>query len=281
MTDVAPPRVGFVGKLWKHKWVILATTVLGAGSALIASRWIPETYRSHTLVIVVGQKVPQEYVRPTVTTSFQDRLQAITATILSRTRLEQTIEQFKLYSDERKTQVMEDVIQRMRDDIHVDIAAGDTFTVSYDSPSPYTAQKVAESITSSFIQESLQDRELLAVSTNQFLEGTAEETRHKLEETEKNLAEIAAKNGGRQPSQIPVIQYEALQQTYKSLMVKLEESRIAARLETRQLGDQFKLLEAARVPEAPVSVNRARLNTIGALAGFAVGVFFVGTRRRS
>jgi polysaccharide chain length determinant protein (PEP-CTERM system associated) len=63
--------------------------------------------------------------------------------------------------------------------------------------------------------------------------------------------------------------YSTLQDTYKSLLKKKEESSISANLERRQIGEQFKLLEPARVPERPSSPNRPVIT----LAGTAVGLF--------
>ena len=45
--------------------------------------------------------------------------------------------------------------------------------------------------------------------------------------------------------------YETMQQTYRSLLQKKEESQIAANLEKRQIGEQFKILDPARMPERP------------------------------
>ena len=47
--------------------------------------------------------------------------------------------------------------------------------------------------------------------------------------------------------------YATLQGLYSSLLAKKEESKIAANLERRQIGEQFKLLDPARLPERPIS----------------------------
>ena len=70
--------------------------------------------------------------------------------------------------------------------------------------------------------------------------------------------------------------YETLQELYKSLLAKKEESKIAANLERRQIGEQFKLLDPARIAEKPFSPNRIRLNMIGMAAGLAISLLLVG-----
>ena len=65
--------------------------------------------------------------------------------------------------------------------------------------------------------------------------------------------------------------YETLQQSYRSLLQKKEESQISANLERRQIGEQFKILDPARMPEKPASPDRPRLYLIVILAAIGIG----------
>ena len=69
--------------------------------------------------------------------------------------------------------------------------------------------------------------------------------------------------------------YTTLQSVYTNLLQKREESKVAANLERRQIGEQFKLLDPARVPQRPFSPNRIRINIMGLAAGFALGFALV------
>ena len=66
--------------------------------------------------------------------------------------------------------------------------------------------------------------------------------------------------------------YETQQQTYRGLLQKKEESQISANLEKRQIGEQFKILDPARMPEKPASPDRPRLYLIAALIALAAGL---------
>jgi protein tyrosine kinase modulator len=68
--------------------------------------------------------------------------------------------------------------------------------------------------------------------------------------------------------------YDTLQQTYRGLLAKKQESEIAANLERRQIGAQFKVLDPARLPERPFAPNRSRLYAIGAIGGLGIGLVF-------
>jgi uncharacterized protein involved in exopolysaccharide biosynthesis len=70
--------------------------------------------------------------------------------------------------------------------------------------------------------------------------------------------------------------YTTLQQVYTTLLTKREDSKVAVNLERRQAGEQFRILDAARVPERPFSPNRMRLYLMGAMAGLAIGLGLAG-----
>jgi len=65
--------------------------------------------------------------------------------------------------------------------------------------------------------------------------------------------------------------YKTLESLYGNLNAKKEESRISANLEQRQIGEQFRMLDQARMPERPFSPNRRLLTLYGVAAGLALG----------
>jgi polysaccharide chain length determinant protein (PEP-CTERM system associated) len=65
--------------------------------------------------------------------------------------------------------------------------------------------------------------------------------------------------------------YDTLDKTYSSLLLKSQDAQLAANLEERQVSEVFKIVEGARMPERPTSPDRMRLNLMGALAGLGVG----------
>src|SRR5690348_874919 len=95
--------------LRRRFWLLVVPfAVVSAGTA-IGARRLPDRYRSEAVILVVPQQVPESYVKSTVTTRIEDRLDSIQQQILSRTRLERIIEEMNLYPQERRTGIMEDV----------------------------------------------------------------------------------------------------------------------------------------------------------------------------
>jgi uncharacterized protein involved in exopolysaccharide biosynthesis len=66
--------------------------------------------------------------------------------------------------------------------------------------------------------------------------------------------------------------YKTLQDIYTSLLAKKEDSKLSANLERAQAGEQFKVLDPARVPEQPFSPNRPQILAFGAVIGLALGL---------
>jgi polysaccharide chain length determinant protein (PEP-CTERM system associated) len=192
----------YVKIAWRYRWLILIPFVIAAIGTIAVSRILPDRYRSETLILVVPQRVPEAYVKSTVTARIEDRLQSISQQILSRTRLERIIQDFNLYESERRTGIMEDLVERMRKDIEVQIVKGDAFRVAFTGQDPRTVMRVTERLASLFIDESLRDREVLAEGTNQFLEAQLEDARRQLVDHEKRLEEYRRKYNGQLPTQV-------------------------------------------------------------------------------
>ena len=73
--------------------------------------------------------------------------------------------------------------------------------------------------------------------------------------------------------------YDVLKKTYDSLLSKREESQLAANLERRQIGEQFKLLDTASMPERPFNeMQRLGIMSSGAIAGLVIGLLIVAAR---
>jgi polysaccharide chain length determinant protein (PEP-CTERM system associated) len=187
--------------VWRYKWALFIPAVVIAAATAVVAVLLPDQYRSETLILVVPQRVPESYVRAPVTTKIEDRLRSIQQQILTRTKLEQIVRDQKLYPREVARLPMEDVIERMRRDVRVDIVRGDAFRVSYISDTPRKAMEVAARLSSLFINESLSDRSVFAEQTTDFLQSQLEDARRRLTEQERKVADFQRAHAGELPSE--------------------------------------------------------------------------------
>ena len=242
----------FVRIAWKRRWFIIVPLVVAASTTTVVSMFLPNRYRASTSILVIPQRVPEEFVQSTVTADLSQRINTISQEILSRTRLERIITEFDLYSRERARMIMEDVVERMRQDISLQVSVprrgrdgASSFSIGFESSEPRTAMRVTERLASLFVQENIQDRALLADQTNQFLQGQLDEARRRLKDHEVQLQEFRQRNNGLLPDQV---------QSNLSMM-QASQTQLATTLESINR-DRDRLLALERsVAEAPPTVT--------------------------
>lgn len=177
--------------LLRRRWalclaVFLLVLAIGIAYCLL---W-PRVYEATALVVVQPQKVPGSIVKATVTSKMEERLQIITQQVLSRTRLMEIIDRFKLYPESRQKAVPDDLAERMRKDITIKITRKHYFTVSFIYHEPQSAAAVANALAAFYVDSNLRLREDDAVGTARFLAREMERMRGQLKEWENNLTEF-------------------------------------------------------------------------------------------
>lgn len=192
-----------------RRWWILLTIFVSWAIASAASWAIPAVYRSETLILLEQQKVPEQYVATNVAVDLQERLQSMTQQIMSRTRLQRIIEQFGLYPKDRGRLSADELVDRMRNDIKIDLVQSKdkkeeltAFRIHYSAPSARTAQQVTSQLASLFIDENLQAQQQLSESTTAFLANEMEKARNELAAQEAKVREFKAQYLGQLPSQL-------------------------------------------------------------------------------
>lgn len=69
--------------------------------------------------------------------------------------------------------------------------------------------------------------------------------------------------------------YQNIKDSYNSLLGRKLEAEIAVNMEKKQKGEQFLILDPARLPQKPIEPNEKRLFILTLAAGFAIGFGFV------
>jgi polysaccharide chain length determinant protein (PEP-CTERM system associated) len=70
--------------------------------------------------------------------------------------------------------------------------------------------------------------------------------------------------------------HETALQFYNALLTKMNESSMATALERRQQGEQFSVMDAPNLPDAPTFPNRRMFSVGGLVAGLALGLLIAG-----
>src|SRR5213593_735438 len=195
----------------RRKWLAILAFVFPMSAAASLLAFLPNIYRSTATVLVQRQQVPENFVQSTVTSALETRLHTISQEILSRSRLEALITRFGLYADLRKQVSAEELTERMRADIKLDLKSAEVrgrreatiaFAISYLGSDPQTVAQVTNTLASFYIEENLKVRERQATGTAEFLKVQLEETKKRLDELERQVSEFKRRYLGELPQQM-------------------------------------------------------------------------------
>ena len=167
------PQIGrYVAIASHYRWLLIACAVSCWIVGLAISRVLPAKYQSETVILVEQPKVLTQYVPPNVAIDLQQRLQSLTQQILSRTRLTQIIDRFGLYGKKPGQTVSDGLLQRMRNDITIDLIKSSgqggelsAFKVSYSAPKAALARDVVGQITTLFIDANVHNQQQMSEET--------------------------------------------------------------------------------------------------------------------
>ena len=186
-----------------------AVFILGLITAFV---W-PPTYESSATILIEEQEIPVEMVQTTVTSYAGQRIQVISQRVMTRANLLEIIDKYALYVDERKRETTEEVLDTMRKDIKVDMVQADVmdprsgrpmaatiaFTVGFEGENPVLVQKVANELTTLYLNENLRTRTEKTEETREFIAAEAKRLNTEIQRLDAALSAFKEKNIGLLP----------------------------------------------------------------------------------
>jgi succinoglycan biosynthesis transport protein ExoP len=198
---------------WRQRLTFFLTAVISSIIAVLVAVLLPPTYRSSATILIEQQEIPQDLVRSAISSFADQRIQVISQRVMTTQNLLVLINRYNLYPDLRLTKPREVLMQRMRDDISMKMISADVidprsghptqatiaFSVSYQNHSPELALKVANDLTTLYLNENLTSRTQLAEQTSAFFAEEASSQEAKIVELDKALADFKEKHHDRLP----------------------------------------------------------------------------------
>ena len=256
--EEAPGLYGRLRTLRRHGRFMLAVfggvfLLLMIGTAL----W-PRTYRATATILIEQQEIPQELVRSTITSFADQRVQVISQRVMTGQNLMRIVQAYDLYPTERRTASRERVIERMRDDIRLKLISANeldprsghptqatlAFTLSYDSRVPELALKVANELTSLYLNGNISLRNAAAQQSTSFLAQQADHLKAEIHDISERIAAFKGQHVGSLP-ELAQLNFQILDRT--QLELRDVRNRITA------LDEQRVLLDAQLLQMSPTS----------------------------
>jgi polysaccharide chain length determinant protein (PEP-CTERM system associated) len=253
------------GTIRRRALLVAVPPVLGLFAGLVVSSTIPNFYESQMLIAIIPQRVPDAFVRSTITLRADERLDEISVQVKSRTNLEQMITEMGLYPEERQRMPMEDVVAKMRTDLIVGLEPmrrgprgpepANAFHVRFTYTDPAIAALVTQKVGALYVEQNSKGRGALAQATNAFLESELDQARRRLEAQEAKVEAFRQRHGKELPTHLQT-NMEAARGVQGQVQALIES---IARDRDRKLMLERLYREAAN--EAPVMSARTRVET--------------------
>jgi uncharacterized protein involved in exopolysaccharide biosynthesis len=193
--------------LWERRYYVLFCFLIMFAVGVTAAFVLPRTYRSTATLLVQSQDLPTAIVDSPTNGAVEQRIARIREQVLSRGDLIQLIEQNDLYPDERRTQPLSKIIEKMRHSTSVGALSSDigqqsatqnntiAIAMSFDYPDPAKAQAVLQSFVTKFLNMDSADVEDQASLTVRFLEDQANKLQQQISDVENQITGLKARNG--------------------------------------------------------------------------------------
>jgi succinoglycan biosynthesis transport protein ExoP len=234
----------YVEALARRKIPMAATLVAIVVVSAVVAYLLAPSYRSTATILIEEQEIPYDLVRTTISSYADQRIQVISQQVMTRANLMSIVEKYDLYRKPRRWDTNEEILTRMRGDIKLNLVNADVidrrsgsrtsatiaFTLSYDGETAEKAQKVANELTSLYLNENLHLRQQKAAETSSFLSEETERLRKEIGDMEARLATFKRKNAGRLP-ELAVLNLQMRDRTDAEVM---EIDRQLASLEERR-----------------------------------------------
>jgi succinoglycan biosynthesis transport protein ExoP len=196
----------YVNAVAKYKWHIAVATLAMTLALTILIAKLPNVYEATTTILVDPQQIPDKIVTALGNSDPYARLNTITTQVLSRSRLEQIIADQQLYPELRSSMTSEEMVEKMRDDITIQVKQGSgqelsTFTITYQGKNPEVVAQVANELATSFIAWNVNSRVELVNGTKEFLNSELQEAKRSLEQQENKLRDFKMGHLGETPDQ--------------------------------------------------------------------------------
>jgi uncharacterized protein involved in exopolysaccharide biosynthesis len=196
----------------RHAGWIAGPAFFGLVTSICVAFCLQNTYTSQATMQITPPQVTENMVQSTVANSLNERLQSMQQQILSRTALSSIINdpRLQLYKEEISEKPLEDVINDMRNAIHINwvTAEGATtkkamaFNISFDYKDRFKAQQTVTSLISRFEEENQNTQKQGQDTVKDFGSDMLQKAKADLSDAQDKLTAFKEGNAGKLPEDV-------------------------------------------------------------------------------
>ncbi len=240
----------YIQLVLRRKWIIIFSAIPVLIIGFLYCLFSPLVYKTSSLIVIVPQKVPESYVRTTITGRNDERIRGILQEITSRTTLEKLIKKYNLYPEMREKYPLETVVEKMKEEISIENPQGarqNAFRLSYEGQDPKLITEVTNALANMFVEQNLKLRTSQSENTAEFLSSELNKIYLELKKREEALKEYKMAHMGELPEQRDsnLATLTALQQQLQNIQESIRRAEDRRILLRQQLSDQRSSLNMA------------------------------------
>jgi uncharacterized protein involved in exopolysaccharide biosynthesis len=270
--DLQPLSISdYLGILRRRKLSMMVPIFLILVAAIALAFLLPPVYRSEATILVQREEVPEDLVQSTVTGLAGERVQQIAQRLLTNKNVWDIAERLDLWPGDRTLENRQDIIDRMKEGISVEMVDVETalpgstrqaimtvaFNIAFEADSPETARTVARELSDVFLEQNRQMRNTQVSEVARFVAEESEKLAQQISELESQLATFKQDNRNFLP-ELADVNMRLLEQAQAKLE-RTEETIRSLQLQRDALQSQLRVTD----PYAPLIAGRTGLELLG------------------
>ena len=256
-----------IGMLQRRWLAVVATLAVGTAATAVVTLTQTPIYSARATVMLVGQRIPEDFVRPTIEEDASERIDALVGEVLSIRSLTEIIETHELYPELRARLPLSELIARMRSLISVELEPQLTtspgprpqtqtthiLAIGFSHTDPDKAATIANALARLVTDIGVRTRTERARTTTEFLGRELTGAEAALREVSHQISQFQQEHRGELPSELDsnLRRLERLQQQRQSLAAQIGEAETRLAMAAVQSPDTS--------PEAQLEQARADL----------------------
>jgi len=202
----------YLAMLRRRAKVILIPALLAPLVGYVVSLFVPAKYASQSLILVEGQKVPENMVQPVVSGDLTARMATLQQQVLSQPSLQSMLDRLQLGKGGNASDLIEEIrANTTMTQVPVDSpqigakrkpgqgSSVPGFYVRYETSNPRQAQLICNDLTSQIVDQNRQSVAAVASGTSDVLSKGLEDAKRNLDDLDGKLASFKKKFVGQLP----------------------------------------------------------------------------------
>ncbi len=242
----------------RKKIVALVFSAILVLTVIVAFMW-PPTYQSEAIILIEEQQIPSNLVQTTITSYAQQRIEVIRQRIMTINNIMGIVEQFELYTErELKSKTRTEIANDFREAVTIEPISADVvdpqsgrpreaviaFSLAFVGEVPSRVQKVANEITSLYLEENLKERSAQTKNTTSFLASEADALSATLSNLDQKIAVFKDNNEGALPE---------LQGFNRGVVDRIETQLVDLSFQLKELRKSETQIEAELLIQSPTA----------------------------